>query len=103
MKKYQMFIDGKFVDAASGETRPTYNPATEEPIAEIPLGSKVDAKKAIEAARKSFDSGVWSNLKPKERASRLMKFVEKLDERQSELAELESRDSGATMPQSHTL
>ena len=96
MEKYKLYIDGKFVDAASGETRPTYNPATEEPIAEVPLGSKVDAKKAIEAARKSFDSGVWSSMKPKERAIRLMKIAEKLNERQGELAELESRDSGAT-------
>jgi acyl-CoA reductase-like NAD-dependent aldehyde dehydrogenase len=96
MKKYQMYIDGKFVDAASGETRPTYNPATEEPIAEVPLGSKVDAKKAIEAARKAFDAGDWANMKPKDRANRLMKLVDILGERQSELAELESLDSGAT-------
>ncbi len=96
MKKYQMFIDGEFVDAESGETRPTYNPATEEPIAEVAIGSKVDARKAIEAARKSLDSGEWRDMKPKERASRLMKLVDKLTERQSEMAELESLDSGAT-------
>jgi acyl-CoA reductase-like NAD-dependent aldehyde dehydrogenase len=96
MEKYKMFINGKFVDAASGETRPTFNPATEEPIAEVPLGSKVDAKRAIEAARKSFDSGDWSNMKLKDRARRLMKFVEKLSERQSEIAELEILDGGAT-------
>jgi acyl-CoA reductase-like NAD-dependent aldehyde dehydrogenase len=96
MEKYQMFINGKFVDAASGETRPTYNPATEEPIAEVPLASKVDARKAIEAARKSFDAGDWSNMKPKDRASRLFKFVDKLSERQSEIAELEVLDGGST-------
>jgi acyl-CoA reductase-like NAD-dependent aldehyde dehydrogenase len=96
MEKYQMYINGRFVDAETGETKPTFNPATEEPIALVPVGTKVDAKKAIEAARKSFDSGVWSRMKPKERASRLMKVVEKMTERLSELAELESRDSGAT-------
>jgi aldehyde dehydrogenase (NAD+) len=97
MEKYKMYIDGKFVDASTGMTRPSFNPATEEPIAEVPVGTKEDAKKAIEAARKSFDSCVWSNLKPKERAQRLMKAVELMSERESELAYLESQDAGATM------
>lgn len=96
MKKYQMFIDGKFVDAISGRTSPSYNPATGEPIADVPVGAGEDAEKAIKAARKAFDSGVWSNISPKERARRLMKVVEMLRERESELAELESLDSGAT-------
>jgi aldehyde dehydrogenase (NAD+) len=100
MEKYQMFIDGKFVDAETGETRLTYNPATEEPIAHIPVGTKNDARQAIEAARKAFDSGEWSNMKPKERAKRLMQVVEKMSARESELAELETRDGGATIRKS---
>ncbi|MBL6974098.1 MAG: aldehyde dehydrogenase family protein [Deltaproteobacteria bacterium] len=68
MDRYRMLIDGQFVDAESGETRPTFNPATEEPIAEVPVATEGDAKRAVEAARKSFDSGVWSGLEPKERA-----------------------------------
>lgn len=95
-EQYQMFIDGTFVDAQTGETKPTYNPATEEPIALVPVGTRGDAKKAIQAARKSFDSGVWSRMKVKERAKILMKVVEKLAERQTEIATLESMDSGAT-------
>lgn len=97
MEKYQMFIDGKFVDAETGETKPTLNPATEEAIALAPVGTKNDARKAIEAARRSFDSGDWSNMNPKERAKRLMKVAEKMVEKESELAELETLDSGATI------
>jgi len=97
MEKYQMFIDGKFVDASTGETRPTYNPATEEPIAEIPVGTEADAKMAIEAARKSFDSGVWSSMRPKERAARLMKAISLIEEKEGELALLETMDAGATI------
>jgi acyl-CoA reductase-like NAD-dependent aldehyde dehydrogenase len=97
MEKYQMFIAGAFADAETGETKPTFNPATEEPIALVPVGTKNDAKKAIEAARKSFDSGVWSRMKVKERAQILMKVAEKLAERQAEIAILESMDSGATI------
>jgi acyl-CoA reductase-like NAD-dependent aldehyde dehydrogenase len=97
MEQYQMFIDGRFSDAETGETKPTYNPATEEPIALVPVGTKNDARKAIAAARRSFDSGVWSNMKPKERAKILMKVVEKLQERTNDLALIESQDSGATI------
>jgi aldehyde dehydrogenase (NAD+) len=61
------------------------------------VGTKNDARKAIEAARKAFDSGIWSNMKPKERAQKLMQVVEKMTARESELAELESRDAGLTI------
>lgn len=97
MMKYQMFIDGKFVDAASGKTRQTVNPATEEIIAEVPQGDKEDARSAIEAARKAFDAGVWSNKPPRERAQCLQKVVDLLSERSDMLAELECRDAGATI------
>ncbi len=96
MERYQMFIDGKFTDADTGETRPSFNPATEEPIALVPVGTRNDAKKAVEAARRSFDSGAWSRMKVKERARILMKVVEKLAERTTEIATIESMDSGAT-------
>ena len=62
MKKYQLFIDGKFADAETVECRPTINPATEEPIATVPVATKGDARRAVEAARRSFDSGVWSGM-----------------------------------------
>jgi len=97
LRQYQMFINGELVDAETQETRPTYNPATEEPIALVPVGTKNDARKAIEAARRSFDSGRWSNMTPKERAKRLMQVVEKMNDRQDILAELETRDGGATI------
>ena len=97
METYQLFIDGKFVDSETGETRPTFNPATEEPIAQGARASRGDARRAIEAARKSFDSRVWSGMDVRERARLLMRVVEKLKERQDELAGIESRDSGATI------
>ena len=99
MKKYQLFIDGKFADAETGECRPTINPATEEPIATVPVATRGDARRAVEAARRSFDSGVWSGMDVRERAKILMRVVEKLKERQDELAQIESADSGATIRQ----
>ncbi len=47
MEKYQMFIDGTYVDAETDEARATYNPATEGAIALVPVGTRNNAKKAI--------------------------------------------------------
>jgi aldehyde dehydrogenase (NAD+) len=103
MERYQLFIDGKFVDAESGETRPTINPATEAPVATVSIGGKADARRAVAAARRAFDSGVWSGMDVKERARILLKMADRMRERQDELASLESQDSGATIRQTSLL
>ena len=97
MEKYQLYIDGTFTDAETGETRPTINPATEEPIAMVPVATRGDTRRAIEAARKSFDSRVWSGMDVKDRAKILMRIVDRLREHQDELAILEAADAGATI------
>ncbi len=97
MEKYKLYIDGKFVDAETGETRPTINPATEEPIAMVPVATKGDTQRAIAAARKAFDARTWSGMDVRERAKILMKIVDRLRERQEELAQIEAADAGATI------
>jgi acyl-CoA reductase-like NAD-dependent aldehyde dehydrogenase len=97
MEKYQQFIDGKFVDSESGETRASINPATEEPIATVPVATRGDARRAVTAARRAFESRAWSGMDVKERARLLMKVVDRLRDRQDELARIESADAGATI------
>jgi aldehyde dehydrogenase (NAD+) len=97
MQTYELYIDGKFMPAETGETRPTINPATEEAIAQVPVATKADTKRAIAAARKTFDSRVWSGMPVKERAKILMKIVDALRSRQDELAQIEAADAGATI------
>ena len=58
-KPRKMFIDGKWVEAASGKTFPSYNPATGEVMAKIAEGDREDINRAVKAARKAFDSGPW--------------------------------------------
>jgi acyl-CoA reductase-like NAD-dependent aldehyde dehydrogenase len=53
----QVFIDNQFMDAESGETFATLNPATEEEIAQIARGSKADVDKAVKAAQRAFEIG----------------------------------------------
>jgi len=70
----KMLIDGKWVEAASGKTLTTYDPATEEPLAEVPAGDKEDIDRAVKAARKAFSEGPWSKLSGAERGRILMKL-----------------------------
>jgi acyl-CoA reductase-like NAD-dependent aldehyde dehydrogenase len=97
MHRQQMYIDGQFVDAESGETRASVDPCTEEPIAEVPVATVGDARRAIAAARRAFDGGTWSGMPVKERARILFAMADWLSERQDELARLESQDAGATI------
>ena len=94
---YKMFINDKWVDASSKQTFDVINPATEEVIAKVPLGTKQDAKSAIEAARKAFDSGVWSEKTPMERSTILWNIAEIVEKNALHLAQLESRNVGKTI------
>jgi len=58
MESYKMWIEGKWVDADSGKTFLTHNPATGEVVAEVPLAGASDVDKAVAAARKAFPA--WS-------------------------------------------
>ena len=53
-RKYQLLIDGQWVDAESGKTFTTPNPSTGETLAEVAEADKADIDKAVKAARKSL-------------------------------------------------
>src|SRR5947209_14024672 len=93
----QLFIDGAWVDAQSGETFPTYAPSTGEKIADVAKAGREDAQRAIQAARKAFDDGPWPKMSGKERAERMRKAAELIGARQQEIAEIEARDGGGTI------
>lgn len=92
MENYQMWIDGKWVDAESGKTYAVLNPATEEEIARVPLGGKADIDKAVAAARKAFPA--WSQKSPAERSAILTRLAGAIRASGDELAKLESLDHG---------
>src|SRR6266852_6166959 len=74
-KPRKMLIDGKWVNAASGKTFPTYNPATGEVLAQVAEGDRQDIDAAVKAARKAFDSGPWSRLTASERGKLAWKLA----------------------------
>src|SRR3981189_3575815 len=93
-KDRKMLINGKWVEAASGKTFPTYNPATGEVLARVAEGAREDIDRAVKAARAAFDSGRWSQLTPSERGRLIWKLADLLEENLEEFAELESLDNG---------
>jgi phenylacetaldehyde dehydrogenase len=90
----KMLIDGQWVDAASGKTFATYNPATGEVLAQVAEGDQADIDRAVKAARKAFESGSWRDLSPSKRGSLLWKLADLLEGNLEELAELETLDNG---------
>jgi aldehyde dehydrogenase (NAD+) len=97
MADYQLFIDGEYVDAASGETFATYEPATNTKYAEIAKAGRDDAERAIKAARKAFDEGPWPKMSGAERGAKLNKVAELIEANAEKLAAAEARDGGGTI------
>lgn len=94
---YDLYIGGEAVGAASGERFGSFEPATRRLLAELPRAGPEDVDAAVAAARAAFDRGPWPRMSPAERAGVLDRAAERLRERAGALAELEVRDSGATI------
>jgi acyl-CoA reductase-like NAD-dependent aldehyde dehydrogenase len=95
-RRYQLFINGKFVDAQSGKTFETIYPHDRSVQAVVAEGDKADIDAAVAAARTAFDEG-WGNALPQERARHLLRMADLIEERASEIAMIESYDVGMPM------
>jgi acyl-CoA reductase-like NAD-dependent aldehyde dehydrogenase len=62
LERFQMCIDGEWVDALSGKTFDSLNPATAEPWAQLPDADEADVERAVQAAQSAFDSPAWRGL-----------------------------------------
>jgi len=100
VRHYQMYIDGRWADAASGETYEVVDPASEEVIARVPKGGVADAERAVRAARDAFDHGPWPRMKAVERAEILTRAAGLLRERAEDFARLESMQMGKLLEES---
>src|SRR2546429_213975 len=92
-RRYQLFIDGQFVDAESGKTFKSPNPSTGETFAEVAEADKADVDKAVAGARKAFD-GKWSKMSARDRGRLLYRLSQLIERDAAQLAELETRDNG---------
>lgn len=89
----KLFIEGEWVDAASGETYASFSPSDGAKLAELALADLEDVDRAVAAARRAFE-GTWSQMLPSDRAALLRRLGDLIAAHADELAELESLDNG---------
>ena len=94
----KMYIDGQWCAAQDGKTVGVINPATEEVIVEMALGSRADVKRAIEAAGKAMPT--WMKLTPYDRAKVLKKTADLMRERADALARTLTMEQGKPLAES---
>ena len=92
----QMLIDGQWVDAASGKTFETRNPATGELLATVAEGDKAEIDRAVAAARRAV-AGPGRKFTPYERQNLLLKFADLVEQHFDELSTLDTLDMGAPL------
>ena len=91
--KYQLFIDGKWRDAAGGATMPAVNPFNQEVWASIPVATDKDVESAIAAARRAFETN-WRHTSGLERATLIQRLADLLETNADRMALLETTDNG---------
>ncbi len=90
----QAFVDGSYVDAASGETFDCVSPIDGAVVAKVAACDAADVDRAVAGARAAFESGVWSRLAPKKRKQALQRLASLMADHAEELAQLETVDMG---------
>jgi 1-pyrroline dehydrogenase len=88
----RMFIDGEWVEGSTGQHTAIINPATEEVIAEVAVGSETDVDRAVAAARAAFDS--WSLSTPQDRSKALYAFADAIEKDAALLSLIEQQNVG---------
>jgi len=90
----QAFIGGKYVNAASGETFDCISPIDGRILAKVAACDKEDVNRAVIAARRAFEAGVWAEQSPAARKAVMLKLAQLIRDNGDELALLETLDMG---------
>ncbi len=90
----RLLIGGDFVEAASGKTFATHDPATGDRLAEVAEGDAADIDRAVQAARRAFDGGPWPAMTAAERSRLIWRLADLIEERSEVFAQLETLDNG---------
>lgn len=99
----QAFIDGRYVNAASGETFTGINPANGRALVEIAACDAADADAGVVAARRAFEAGHWSRMAPRARKAVMIRFADLIEAHLEELALLETLDMGKPISDSTSI
>jgi len=91
----RLFIDGEFVNSASGKTFPAENPANQKVICQVQEGDKADVDLACAAATKAFENGAeWRTCNPSVRRNKMLKLAELMERDSDYFMALEALDNG---------
>src|ERR1700741_5028031 len=101
VNRMQFYIDGAWVDPAVKKSTPVVNPATEEAMYEIAVGSKADVDKAVAAAKRAFVT--YSQTSREERVALLTKVIEIYKTRMKDIGAAVSDEMGAPLPMAERL
>ena len=99
LKLDRLFIGGEWVEPLDGGVRPSIDPATGKPWADVAYGGIADIDRAVAAARDAFE-GPWRRMPGHERAALMRKFADLYATRVEELATIESQDNGRAIRES---
>ena len=91
-QQYNLYIDGKWMDAKEGKTFTVTCPANGELLSTCANAGPEDVDLAVRAAQKAFET--WKEVSPQERAVALLKIADKIDEKADHLALVETLDNG---------
>ena len=100
-KPKRLLIGGQWVEALSGRTFDSVNPATGKVIAQLAEGGEGDVDRAVAAARTAFE-GPWSRFKPFDRQALMLSIADTLERRFDDLCVLETLDMGAPITRTRT-
>jgi aldehyde dehydrogenase (NAD+) len=89
-----LLINNQWLEASSGRTFPTVNPATGEEICQVAEADSADVDRAVRAARAAFERGPWHKMAAAERGRLLNKLADLIEKNAEDLARLESLDNG---------
>jgi phenylacetaldehyde dehydrogenase len=98
----RLLIDGQWVEAASGKTFVTTDPATEQEITSVAHGEAEDIDRAVAAARRAFEAGPWRTITPSARGQIIWRLADLLEKHADEFAELEALDNGKPLSVART-
>jgi acyl-CoA reductase-like NAD-dependent aldehyde dehydrogenase len=94
MHAVQLLIEQEWVDASTGATGTTINPATGEAIGTFAEAAPADVDAAVASARRGFESDAWQGMSPDARGQLLWRIADLIERNGEELAALETLDQG---------
>ena len=90
----KMLIDGKWLASQNGACMDVINPSNGQVLVQESLGGAYEVDLAVQAARRAFEFGPWSRMRPSERSRMLLKLADELEQNGDELALLETLNTG---------